>query len=133
MSAVTASLPYTISEADLREGTAAVVVTSGAYTLAGIPSGALVTGLQLIVDDAFDSATTATYALDIGGTSVLGATNVKVAGVTNSTTNLPLLLTSNEDLTGTLALVGATTKGSTRVVISYITPDGATLSYLGEA
>lgn len=131
-SAVTVSFPAVIEPAELRTATAAVVAASGTYTGVTLPAGTIVKGISLVVDEAFDSATSATLAATIGGTSVLAATNVKVLGLTTSTTNLPMLLTSNADLVGTFAIVGAPTKGCAKIVVDYISYDGATLSYIGE-
>ena len=131
--AVTTQFPLVMQEADLREGTAEVHAVSGDYTALTIPGGVIVTGIRLVVDEAFDSATSATLAAAIDGTSVLAATDVKTLGLTNSTTNLPMLVTANADLVGTFAIVGAGTVGNAKIVVDFVDYDGATLSYLGEA
>ena len=132
-SAVTAEFPLILEGEDIREGTAEVTLVDGAYTASTIPAGTIVTGLRLVVDEAFNSGTSATLSATIGGTSVLGATTVAALGLTDSTTNLPMLVTANADLEGTFTFVGtAATEGNAKIVIEYTTYNGATLSYLGE-
>ena len=109
-----------------------MVVVSGDYTALTIPAGVIVTGVKLVVEEAYDSATSATLAVAIGGTAVLTATNVKAAALTDSTGNLPLLVTADADLVGTFAIVGATTTGMAKVVVEFTDYNGATMSYIGE-
>lgn len=132
-SALTATFPAVIESADLRAGTAEVVVASGDYTAATIPAGVVITNVFTVVDDVFDSVTSATLTGKVGATAVTAAVDVKAAGLTKSSTNLPMLVTADADFTGTFAIVGATTTGTAKLVIEYITYDGATMSYLGES
>lgn len=130
-SAVTVTLPAVLADADLRAGTSAVIAANGDYTGLTLPAGTLITGVKLLVDEAFDSATSATLAVAIGGTAVVTATNIKALGLTNATGNVPMVLTSSADLVGTFAFVGAPTVGNAKVIVEYVSYNGATMSYIG--
>ena len=131
--AVTTTFPAVLQEGSLRDGTAATVVESGTYTALTLPKGVIVTGVKLVVDEAFDSATSATLAVKLGTTAVVAATTVKTAALTATNSNMPMLLTADTDVIGTFAITGATTKGIAKVVIEFIDYNGATTSYIGRA
>lgn len=131
--AVVGTVPAIIEPADLREGTAEVVVASGDYTLLTLPNNVVVHNVYLVVDEAYDSATSATFTASIGGTSVFALpVNVKAVGL-SAGTNVPLLVTGGTaDVVATMAITGATTTGTAKLVIEYVDYDRGTMSYIGE-
>lgn len=133
MNAVTLQLPYVMEDADLREGTAVVNSAAGDYTALTLPDGVLVKSITLIVSTGEEYAGAATVAATIGGTSVLAATTIAAAGVTESTTNLPLVTEGDADVVLTLAAVEASSDiANIKVVVEYIDYARATMSYIGE-
>jgi len=130
---VTGTVPAIIEQANLREGTAEVTVASGDYTLLSIPNNVLVTGISVVIDNAYDSATSATINAAIGATGIFtAAVDATTVGVTAGI-NFPLLVTGGTaDLVATMAITGATTKGTAKILIEYVDYDRATMSYIGE-
>ena len=133
VNAVTVSVPYVLTAADLREGTAAVVATSAAYTTLTIPGGALITGVSLIVEKDVMYGTGSTAQVKIGGIEVVAATAIDAAGATASTA-VPILIEGlGEDVEVTLVVAGTPNeKAVARVVITYADYDLATVSFIGE-
>lgn len=89
-----------------------------------LPTNSIVVGGALIVETAWNSATTATLALALqGGATLLTATNIKATGITNLTTPIATNYTG-ADVTLTLAETGAAaTQGKAKVLIDYIVVD----------
>jgi len=131
--AVTAALPFTLDTADLREGTPAVELASGDYTVLTLPMGVLVTGAYLVVeeDNAFDGTVTAQAKI---GTVALFSAAIdctKIGPSLGKAASFPILTSTNEDVTVTMDVTSAT-KGSVKIVLEYIDYNRATMSFIGE-
>jgi len=132
-SAVTATVPFVIAPADIREGVAEEVLVSGnTYTVATIPSGVVITALYLVVDDAFDSATSAAFAVSLDGVAKIAAGNGAAIGIVETDVAFPntLVTGGSVDITVVPTLTGATTKGSIKVVAEYLDYRRSTKSFV---
>lgn len=132
VNAVTSTVPYVLEPADLREGTAEVVVTSGDYLTISIPSGCVVTAADLVIESGAEFGTGSTAAISIGGSSVIPAHAIDVAGLTVGTTVPVLIHGDSEDVVITVVAAGTSTEDSViKVVIEYIDYTLATMSFIG--
>ncbi len=131
--AVTSSVPFILEPADLREGTAAVQVTSGDYTTLSIPSGCIVTQATIIVEEGAEYGASSTAAVKVGSTELVPATAIDTAGITIGSA-VPILVSGgSEDVVITMVSTGTSTENSVvKVVVEYTDYDRATMSYIGE-
>jgi len=132
--AVVGQLPYSLEDADLREGTSEVVATNEAYTLGTLPTGIIVTGVQLIVETGSEFVA-GTCDVAIGSTTVIPlATDLTTAGITASD-DCPLLLEGDNDIVITpasLTVDAGNAAANVKVIVEYIDYDRATMSFIGE-
>ena len=132
--AAVGTLPYAIADADIREGTAAVVATNEAYTLLTLPDNILVTSVDLIVETGGEFVA-GTATVTIGATTVIPAlTDLTTAGITSSD-DCPIIVEGSADVVITpasLTVDAGNALAKVKVVIGYVDFDRATMSYIGE-
>lgn len=99
--------------------------TSGeSYKIGSVPANCLITSASVVVTTAFDSATTA--AIDVGttdgGDDLADGVNVKVVGATAAEGDIYVATATS--IYAKLALVGATTTGTVKVVVNFTELEG---------
>jgi len=134
---VTCTIPAVIATADPRENIPndELIAVGDVLELLEIPANVIVTEACIVVTDPMDS-TTCTLKLDIDTIVLAAAAPVaadNTSALVDASTNLPALITAPTKVTATVvALTGILTRGSAKLVLSYIDFDRATMSYIGE-
>jgi len=131
--AVTAAIPFSLSEGDLREGTAGETLVTGDYVVAKLPAGVLVTEAFLVVEpeNVFDGAAGVTkVGITIDGSSMIASTDVTIVQ-TKKGAGTAKVTTAETDVVASVVIDAATTTGKASIVLRYIDYSRGTMSYLG--
>ena len=136
---VTGVLPYSIADADIREGTVEVVLGNEASTLVTIPAGCLITeayavvetGSEFVAGEAIVSIGSVAEVIGVAITPI----DLTTAGVTSPEAVLPIITEADTDVVVTTTAVtvdAGNAKAQLRVVLAYTDYKRATMSYIGE-
>ena len=131
--AVTAAIPFSLSEGDLREGTAGETLATGDYVVTKLPAGVLVTEAFLVVeaDNVFDGAAGLTkVGVTINGSSMIASTDVTVAQAKKGA-GTAKVTTAETDVIASVEVDAGCTTGKASIVLRYIDYNRGTMSYLG--
>ena len=130
-SAVTMTLPAKIKDGELRTGTPDTLVTTGdVITLGTLPAGIIVTNVCGVVLDVMDAGT---FKVDADTVALFAALDGTTVGLTQGVPAAPFMVAVDTDIVITATAGPTLPAGSVKIVIEYITIEGNTMSYLGEA
>ena len=139
-SAVTMTLPAKLADGELRSGTPDTLLGTGdVITLGRIPKGVIITNICALVESVMTGPTQ--VKLDIVEVSPTATVTALIANVDPTATGLTAPGTAwanmwtdmDYDITATVTGAATAETGAVKLVLEYITVDGNTMSFLGEA